>query len=228
MCTDTRTDKTTSDADGHAKVGKGKNSWPPLSQAEKTLLRENRGCFRCRKPFVDHQASTCLTGPPKAKNIVPVTEAYIELFRSDAGAVNQPPLATQDPDTSEDETASATEEDPELKCVSHSDSHLIPHCCISALGSPLYTEVQPLIDSGCTIVLIDTKLIEHLNLQHYPLRKPKHIGMAVNSATEGRVKVIEWVKFRVHSGDGTWSSSTIRAHVIQDLCYEMILGMPFL
>lgn len=38
----------------------------------------------------------------------------------------------------------------------------------------------------------------------------------------------EWVKLRVHLADGKWSSNVVRARVVPDLCYELLLGMPFL
>lgn len=203
----------------------GRSSRPTLSLAERTLLSKNRGCFKCRQPFVNHQARTCPNGRPKVEEVMPITQEYIDSFRSTAPTDKQAIAKAED--VPADETDNDFE-DQATEYVLSPDSHLLPECYASASRDSSPIRVRPLIDTGSTLVLIDAKVADRLQLKRFPLRRPMTIGLAVNPAGGAKIRMTEWVKFRMKSADGEWSSKIVRARVVPDLCYDMVLGMPFL
>ncbi|KAG1894463.1 uncharacterized protein F5891DRAFT_1195168 [Suillus fuscotomentosus] len=47
----------------------------PLTVAERTLLADNKGCFKCRKFYVSHRLRECPDGAPEASSYKTITEA---------------------------------------------------------------------------------------------------------------------------------------------------------
>ncbi|KAH6901228.1 hypothetical protein BKA70DRAFT_1436266 [Coprinopsis sp. MPI-PUGE-AT-0042] len=50
---------------------------PALTDAEKRLLFDNDGCFKCRRPFVGHQTAACPNNFLTKENVVLIMQAYI-------------------------------------------------------------------------------------------------------------------------------------------------------
>ncbi|KAH7904200.1 hypothetical protein BJ138DRAFT_1019457, partial [Hygrophoropsis aurantiaca] len=50
---------------------------PPLTQAERDLLAQNKGCFKCRKLFVDHRAKDCKDDAPDPATYKTITAAIV-------------------------------------------------------------------------------------------------------------------------------------------------------
>ena len=60
----------------------GKRSYPPnLTDAEQTLLRDNKGCFKCCQAFAGHQAFEGKCDPQCGMNYLPITQVTIDAAR---------------------------------------------------------------------------------------------------------------------------------------------------
>lgn len=53
---------------------------PKMTNAERDLLAANAGCFKCRRPFVNHRSGECTNGYPTSK--FTVDQKYVDSFRT--------------------------------------------------------------------------------------------------------------------------------------------------
>lgn len=80
-----------------------------------------------------------------------------------------------------------------------------------------------LMDSGCTTVLIRRDLVKRLRLRERPLEK--HIPM--KDAWCRPKDATHWVKFRITTVCGSWTSKWTYGIVVDSLCSPLVLGTPF-
>ena len=51
---------------------------PQLTQAERTIIYDHRGCFKCRRLYVDHKGANCPNNFPSGSSYKPLTVEYAE------------------------------------------------------------------------------------------------------------------------------------------------------
>lgn len=54
---------------------------PRLAPAERAILFDHQGCFKCRQLYVDHKGANCPNGFPDPGSYKPLTAAYAEAVR---------------------------------------------------------------------------------------------------------------------------------------------------
>jgi hypothetical protein len=192
---------------------------PKLTEAEKQLLSDNQGCFKCRRVFQDHMSRDCPNGFPKKHYAI--TQALVDRFRPKA----TPTAAAAAVDTASSSAApigfSSVLED------AASDTEYVPFdsptYTIPAVISDLHTEV--FIDNGCSTVLIDEDLVRQLNARRRPFSQKQKLGLATKGQS---VETAEWVTIEVELCERKWKSVIMRAKVVRGLFRPVILGTPFL
>ncbi|GBE85803.1 Transposon Tf2-1 polyprotein [Sparassis crispa] len=223
---------------------------PGLTDGELKLLRDNDGCFKCRKFFIPKEQR----GRDKCTNDFPDAAMYCTLTQADVDAAKhnkentRPRTAvaavTKIPDDTvysvgavnlESEPLAATTEI--LGTGSASESEYVPspltpftvqHIPWSSIihGTSSDSVLLPmLIDSGSPAVLIGSELVTRLGLHHRKL--PQAFPLGDVWGTESKDS-LEWVKLHVSTEDASWTSRTCRAIVVLNCCYPVIVGRPFL
>jgi hypothetical protein len=209
----------------------------PLTSNERTLLRDNEGCFKCRVPFADHLSPQCPTGFPDARSYKPLTENDIALAKRQRSRFKPSKVATVIP-TNEEPAVPAAVVMPmavlgnglDSECVEapFSSPHFFANVIIGGSSATSHAPVHALIDHGCDTVLTSPELADGLGLTQYILPKPKVIVMAVEGAGKEEIVFREYVKMTVISSDQSWSSRSCKAIIAPNLCAPLILGNAFL
>lgn len=231
----------------------GRPALPKLSNAERQLLMDNSGCFKCRRPFADHNSRTCPNGFPDARSYKPLTASDVQNART--AAANKAPaknrVAAIDEIDDFDDTVlvAAVRSQPtrntaralpsavlsraddefsssdESECVpsAFSRPHFIFRAAVHAPSS-ISEPIPMLIDTGSPVVLVDNSLVDRLQLRRRQLPTQK----SFTTAWGGEEQVAtEWVKLRVSSANLAWTSRSVRAIVVSGLFSPVILGLPF-
>ncbi len=110
------------------------NSLPKLTQAEKQLLSEHQGCFKCRRFYAGHLSGGCPNGFPKADGYVPLSLTMATKARDARGTK----------DIVKPRTAGATGVE-DLQDEAPPDSFV---AAVGAPGSPLATTMSGILGSG--------------------------------------------------------------------------------
>ncbi|KAJ7211993.1 hypothetical protein GGX14DRAFT_302881, partial [Mycena pura] len=204
---------------------------PPLTNAEKILLDLHDGCRRCRKFYIGHRTLNCDGDFPDAATYHTLTQADAEAQAAVRGKTlrvkREPAAAVHVPkniiDTDYEESDSDT------------NGYVLPPLTVPhlyanvTLSGPSISEfpisVRSLLDIGCPSIVISDKLAQQLGLRRFPLPPAED---NLSSLSESPLNCREYVKLRVSSADGNWTSGVIRAKVNVGLCIPLILGMPFL
>ena len=221
----------------------GSAALPKLTPAERSIIFDHQGCFKCRRLYVNHKGANCQNGFPSGSSYKPLTTEYAEVVRD---SKNKPrsrvpgPVAHIGYSGSENATAGGSavlgvgdeESDDSDKYVQthntptpFSSGHLEWRCRVDgpAVSEPIM--VTALIDNGSHTVLIDEELVEKLGLRRRRMAHPQRVRLAMG---EGEVVFLEWVKLQTDSTDQEWTARTVRAIVAPKLAYPVILGGPFL
>jgi hypothetical protein len=104
--------------------------------------------------------------------------------------------------------------------------HLYANVTLSGLSvSEFPVPVRSLLDIGCPSIVISGQLVKQLGLQRLPLPTEES---NLSSLSDSPLSCREYVKLKVSSADGNWTSRVVRAKVNVGLCIPLILGMPFL
>lgn len=53
----------------------GQTKCPLLLEAERSLLKQHQGCFKCRKFYIGHTSQSCPYGFPNGTNYKPLSDA---------------------------------------------------------------------------------------------------------------------------------------------------------
>lgn len=213
---------------------------PLLTVAERQLLKDNQGCLKCRRPFVNHQSQSCPNGFPPGQGYKPITAETIraaQAARSRTRATAA--ILPDDPETEEppeeppqDATVAAVMPSAILyhdsEFSSDSDEYVAP------LHAPhffwpcklLNDNVSALIDHGSHTVFIDASLVDRLQLPRRRLNQKLRIALAMGDSSPQLLS--HWVKIRPSSIDSRWTSRSLKAVVSPSLAAPLILGQPFL
>ena len=189
---------------------------PPLTEAERTLIRDYTGCTHCHHLNVRHNFDEC---PMKDTNTWPDPATYMML------------TAPMGP------TASAVAKWEERD--NETDSYIPPPTDIPFTMNQLYTTlhttgplitefpipVQALMDIGCPCTVISEEFCDHLRLHQYPLPTAEN---NLSSLSQMPLHCEEYVKLELQSGKGAWRSKVYKMKVNKGLPFSIILGMPWL
>lgn len=181
---------------------------PPLTEAERQVLRDHRGCFKCRRLNVNHMRSNCPNPYPSGVNYHPVTAPVAAVSANVVAAVI---------DDSDYDSESTT-------CVPSPYHHLQPLLSISASPSSSSIQVRPLMDTGSKDSLISLDLVKELDLKTRSLGTPRPSGSAFGGGKLDGPVFTEYVKIHLVSQDQAWSSGCIKALVSPNLCTKLIIG----
>ena len=240
----------------NASTGSSTSSYvklPPLTDSERNLLNEHRGCTKCRHFYVDHRSQNCPDGFPSGKGYKTLTMTDV-LAAKKAKAVAKPTskavaatssATIEDVDSDDDVSAAAAIlPDSPGKYTSDSDEdwdvsrrevsrpplrgkHLIWNCQIHSLTDDFPVKTRALIDNGAHLVLIHPDLVDHLGLKKYRLHKPELVDVAF-SKEKKETELYYYVKLSLSSLDSAWTSRVVKAIVTPGLCLPVILGLPWL
>ena len=215
---------------------------PKLTEQERDLLRDNRGCRVCRQLFADHTLP-CSRLPPDASVYKPITPELVQATRRGA------PIAVLNDDRVPSPPPNEAELSFPIAAVVPSES--VPF----ALGNGSFSsdEVGPLsikhfswdakawaiddtfihlsclIDTGAHLNCIRSNLVSKLGLQIKFLAKPLPVTLAFNGAAAKHPHLLStYVEFSLLSKNSDWESRRCKALVIDNLCTDFILGLPFL
>ena len=106
--------------------------------------------------------------------------------------------------------------------------HFVWNCTINGPKADFPVKFSTLIHNGAHMVLIRLQVVSQLRLAVFPLPTPETINVAISSSTSVPKVLSEYVKIRVTSFDGQWTSRIIFAVIAPGLCMPVILGLPFL
>ena len=227
---------------------------PVLLDSECTLLNNHNGCTKCHKFYVGHKCRDCPSGFPNGKDYktLSITDALAAkkpkkpssastLTKATTKAVAETTPASDD--ENEDPSAVAavlpsiieyssdSDEDNDLSICNVSvpvkSKHLIWHCQIHGLTDfPVKTCV--LINNRAHVMLICPELVHELNLEIRRLKTPEIIDVALKNGHNSHSELHEYIKLSLTSLDCSWTSKTVKALIVPNLCMPVILGLPLL
>jgi hypothetical protein len=102
--------------------------------------------------------------------------------------------------------------------------HLLWPCHIHGAASSPSPVIHALIDHGCPTVLISCRVVNGLGLRRFAL----DTSLSLGGVGGGSFSCTDFVKLRLHSLDSKWTACTVRALIINQLPFDMILGLEWL
>lgn len=138
-----------------------------LTLAERTLLADHRGCFKCHRFYVPHRSKDCPDGPLEASSYKTLTEAdtiATKPARNDRAmkpVTAIAPVAAVMPSFVLEE---ASDSDDEMCVAPFETNHLIWPCLLAGPSSPSFEHVDTLIDHRSHLVLINDDIMTKLGL----------------------------------------------------------------
>ncbi|KIK41443.1 hypothetical protein CY34DRAFT_85364, partial [Suillus luteus UH-Slu-Lm8-n1] len=226
--------KLTSSSQYNSKAGKsatGKTGTfvrvPPLTDEERTLLRENDGCFKCREPFAKHTTSTCDNGFPDGATYKPVTTATIAAKKHKKTAKTIAALEVANTVAVVMPSAALGNGTDSDECVAPLTTSLFHWDC-RIDGPDSSSVVTALIDDGSAAVLINEELVIKLGLRRRKLPTPMPFNVALSGNEQETFLLSDYVKLACTSIDSRFVSRSVRAIVASNLCTPLLLGGPFL
>jgi hypothetical protein len=179
----------------------------PLTTAERALLIEHEGCFKCCHFYTYHKSADCPDGFPNKSSYVPLTEVHALATKKKSVKKEKNPVMTV--------MTPAAVVMPSAVLGDGSDSEYIntpfftPHfffnCSVGGSTATSTESIRALIDHGCDAVLISPELADRLQLHRRKLPIPKEVVMAVGNVKE-TFMFTEWVPVTVISSDQGWTS----------------------
>ncbi|KAG1839529.1 hypothetical protein F4604DRAFT_1599551, partial [Suillus subluteus] len=221
-----------STAKGTSGTSKNFTRLPSLTDAERQLLRDNDGCFKCREPFAGHGSSNCTKGFPDGATYKTLTASLIAAKKAKKGKDVVAAVGVDDDcDTVAVVMPSAVlgnGTDSGEECVAPLQTpHLRWDCLVDGPGVSSPINVSALIDHGSSLVLIGEELVNKLGLRRRQLARPLPISLAL-SKNKRSFLLSQYVKLTCTSLDHAYTSRTVRAIIAPDLCTPLLLGGPFL
>ncbi|THH11767.1 hypothetical protein EW146_g7927 [Bondarzewia mesenterica] len=181
---------------------------PKLTEAEKTLLRDNNGCFKCRRFHTDHDSKSCTNGFPLGVTYKTLTQADVDTSKCAPDhakpSVSRARVAAVLPMTEEwSGVIEGSDEDSYVPSVLPSISppplspslpplstpSLIWSCLVHGPAVDHLLPISALIDDGSQFVLIRESLVRELGLRTHRLRSSIPLGLAFSSDDEPSVPV---------------------------------------
>lgn len=206
---------------------------PPLTEDERTLLRDNDGCFKCREPFAKHTTANCTNGFPDGATYKTITASTIAAKKAaKAAKKNGNTVAAVEVAN----TVAVVMPSAALGNGSDSDECVAPlttplllwDCFVDGPASVSPTRVSALIDDGSAAVLIDEEFALKLGLRQRKLPAPIPFNVALSGDSKETFLLSDYVKIACTSVDSRFTSRSVRAVVAPKLCTPLLLGGPFL
>jgi hypothetical protein len=204
-------------------------SIPKLTAADRTLLNEHEGCYKCRNFYVSHRGAKCPNGFPEASTYKPLTVADALAAKKKRKPVVAAVVAAPEVVAAMGMTSCVIGDGTDSESYVQHVPHIYWDCLVDSppLESPV--AVQALIDCACTTVMIKPEFADSLGLTRVPLHKPMEVTLAMDSGEAERTfKLVESVSIKLYSVDSSWASKTVCAVVAPGLCTSIILGQSFL
>jgi hypothetical protein len=215
-------------------VGNGRdNATRPskLTELERDWLGSTKGCFKCRKSWVDHTASACDDWAPVG-TVVPVPAGWSKnqvvpanlipaAFKTKVEGIRAVHIEDDDEVELPESLAYGTDSD-------ESDGCALPPLSL-LLGSKRQSRlVCALADSGSSLSLISDKLVRELGLEKRRLVRPKRFRVAIKGEEEFNA-ITEFVRVPLSLSNGSWNAgvTTLLVAPLEDP-FEIILSVPFL
>ncbi|KAG2746933.1 hypothetical protein P692DRAFT_20781250, partial [Suillus brevipes Sb2] len=200
---------------------------PPLTEEERSLLRENGGCFKCREPFQKHTTATCDNGFPDGATYKPITAASIAAKKSKKDGKTVASVEVANMVAVVMPSAALGNGTDSEECVAPLTTPLLLWDCLID-GPTSSSRVKALIDDGSAAVLIDEKLVTQLGLQRRKLHTPMPFNVALSGEGKDSFLLSDYVRLACISIDSRFTSRSVRAIVAPNLCTPLLLGGPFL
>ncbi|KAG2737911.1 hypothetical protein P692DRAFT_20638613, partial [Suillus brevipes Sb2] len=228
--------KLTSSSQYNSKAGRTTNGKtgafvrvPPLTEDERTLLRENDGCFKCREPFAKHTTSNCTNGFPDGATYKTVTAATIAAKKAKKSGNTVAAVEVANTVAVVMPSAALGNGSDSEECVAPLTTPLLMwDCLIDSPNVSSPSRVSALIDDGSAAVLIDEALALKLGLRRRKLQTPIPFNVALSGESKDSFLLSEYVKLACISIDSRFTSRSVRAVVAPNLCTPLLLGGPFL
>ena len=209
---------------------------PLLTDKERKLLHENKGCFKCRLPFQMHQTYNCPNGFPDVAMYKTITAETVRRLMKKPVLTTKAKASVAAIDCEELVTvvmpsaALGDGSDSDEECVfPFSHPQFLWKCHVNGPLVDLPLEVDTLIDNGSSLVLIDKGVVTRLGLRTRELHKPVFVGTAFSSSSVPQKATVScYINLSLSSIDARFHSRTVRAIIAPSLCKPIILGVPFL
>ncbi|RDB15414.1 Transposon Ty3-G Gag-Pol polyprotein [Hypsizygus marmoreus] len=219
---------------------------PRLSDAEKSLLASNGGCYKCRLFYTGHYADSCTVerpSPEAIRNVTPENAALAKTAYEQrkpavvAAVFGTEPATFVSDNYSYDDSPMDEDYYPEYAAdeyvPSFTDSlpkHVWWDCSLDAPFTCAPTPVRVLIDSGACPVMIFSEMAEIHSLVPRRLHKPFLVsGAFSSSSTPGDTSSLStYCKLHLQSRDARWKSRVVHAIIVPNLVTDIILGLDFL
>ncbi|KAF8984338.1 hypothetical protein BDQ17DRAFT_1548843, partial [Cyathus striatus] len=143
--------------------------FPKLTELNKKLLNQHKGCAHCRKFYAGHHSDTC---PMKKTNSWPDAASYVPLTEVMARAAVPHIVvgATQISSSFEDENTDSYVSPASSTSSAFSVPHLYANFSVTGPSiSEFPISVSSLLDIGCPSVVISNLLVNELGLRCHPL-----------------------------------------------------------
>jgi hypothetical protein len=203
-----------------------------LTPAERALLADHSGCFKCRKFYVSHRSKECTDGSPDATTYKPLTEADAIAAKNGSNKTEKPvkPVAAVAPiGAVMPSSVLEGDSDSDDKCVAPLETpHFFWPCLVTGPSSESFERIDALIDHGSHLVLINEDVVAKLGLRRRKLHNEIHANSAFLASPDSSVSFSEYVHLGLSSLNHDWQSCTVRAIVAPNLVVPLLLGGPFL
>ncbi|KAF8237158.1 hypothetical protein L208DRAFT_1519101, partial [Tricholoma matsutake] len=216
---------------------------PPLTDAEKDLLRLHQGCFKCHTFYAEHFSRNCTNPCPTAEDCKKVMAAYAGKAKlayekkkhgmTTIAAVFEGASVVEEDisDEGSDQYMDANEAEEYMPHTLSLPPHLIWTCSIDAPATCTPTLINTLIDHGSPPVLISSDLTDILCLTPRPLFKPLSVSGAFNkdqTFISAPLILTHYCRLYVQLMDTIWKSCTLNTVICLNLHSDLILGLNFL
>ncbi|KAG6864320.1 hypothetical protein C0993_009007 [Termitomyces sp. T159_Od127] len=207
----------------------------PLTAEERKILDEHRGCYQCRKVYIDHRSRDC---PDKGKLLTLADYDKRKLTPAFAEAVRRERMGGGDTDKGKKGVVVNAVFEGGSDGDSSSDAgseYVFPHhitysCMVSAPFREPVLVKKALIDTGSPPALISQTLVTRLGLPVLRMARPLVVSGAftANGSKDETVMLLTYTKLVVISPCSQWESRSQIFIICPDLHSEMILGLAFL
>ncbi|KAF8219177.1 hypothetical protein L208DRAFT_1342593, partial [Tricholoma matsutake] len=213
----------------------------PLTDDEKTLLRQHMGCYKCRVFYAGHLGCNCTNPRPTLEDCKKVTamkaaydkiQAASQTTSTTVAAIFEADAVFEDSESNgdSDDFMDVNKVDEYVTSPFTLPQHLHWMCCIDAPAICAPTPVEALIDHGSSPVLISSHLAKILCLTAKPLFKPLSVSGAFTKSNNTLTPLVltQYCRLSIQSPDALWHSCVINAIICPELHNDLILGLDFL
>ncbi|GAA5995184.1 hypothetical protein JCM11641_004411, partial [Rhodosporidiobolus odoratus] len=201
-----------------------------LTELERDWLSATKGCFKCRKSWVDHESTDCTEWAPNNW-----------IIRMPAGWKKGDPIPASPPTSGIGgvRAVHGVEDDEEVELpeslaygsdtTDKAEGYAFPPLFLTVGSGSRRHSALALADSGSLFTLISDKLVKELGLEKAVLSRPKRYRVAIRGGEEEIHHVSHYVRVPLSLQNGSWSAgATILLVAPLEDPFDIILGVPFL